>query len=102
MSDIKIPSWTLPIAAGILPAAFAWGTMQEQAEATAEAITKVAKALNQKGGEQAANLEVAKQYVKEFGNIAKENNTLIIPSDVNNVSSVVATAMSVIEKTKKK
>ena len=73
-----------------------------KAEATAEAITKVAEALNQKGGEQAANLEVAKQYVKEFGNLAKENNTLIIPSDVNNVSSVVATAMSVIEKTKKK
>ena len=73
-----------------------------KAEATAEAITKVAEALNQKGGEQAANLEVAKQYVKEFGNLAKENNTLIIPSDVNNISSVVATAMSVIEKTKKK
>ena len=73
-----------------------------KADATAEAITKVAKALNQEGGEQAANLEVAKQYVSEFGNLAKENNTLIIPSDVNNLSSMVATAMSVIEKTKKK
>ena len=73
-----------------------------KADATAEAITKVAKALNQECGEQAANLEVAKQYVSEFGNLAKENNTLIIPSDVNNLSSMVATAMSVIEKTKKK
>lgn len=73
-----------------------------KADATAEAITKVAKALNQEGGEQAANLEVAKQYVSEFGNLAKENNTLIIPSDVNNLSSMVATAMSAIEKTKKK
>ena len=73
-----------------------------KADATAEAITKVAKALNQEGGEQAANLEVAKQYVSEFGNLAQENNTLIIPSDVNNISSMVATAMSVIEKTKKK
>ena len=73
-----------------------------KADATAEAITKVAKALNQDGGEQAANLEVAKQYVSEFGNLAQENNTLIIPSDVNNISSMVATAMSVIEKTKKK
>tara|TARA_B100000900_G_C20550494_1_gene704541 strand:+ start:88 stop:1011 length:924 start_codon:yes stop_codon:yes gene_type:complete len=73
-----------------------------KADATAEAITKVAKALNQEGGEQAANLEVAKQYVSEFGNLAKENNTLIIPSDVNNISTMVATAMSVIEKTKKK
>ena len=73
-----------------------------KADATAEAISKVAESLNKKGGEQAANLEVAKQYVKEFGNLAKENNTLIIPSDINNVSSMVATAMSVIDKTKKK
>ena len=72
-----------------------------KADATAEAIIKVAEALNKKGGEQAANLEVAKQYIKEFGNLAKENNTLIIPSDVNNISSMVATAMSVIDKTKK-
>ena len=73
-----------------------------KADATANAITKVAEALNKKGGEEAANLEVAKQYVKEFGNIAKESNTLIIPSDVNNISSMLATAMSVINKTKKK
>jgi len=73
-----------------------------KADATAEAINKIAVALSQEGGEQAANLEVAKQYVTEFGNLAKENNTLIIPSDVNNLSSMVATAMSVIDKTKKK
>jgi regulator of protease activity HflC (stomatin/prohibitin superfamily) len=72
-----------------------------KADATAGAITVVAEALNKKGGEQAANLEVAKQYVKEFGNLAKVNNTLIIPSDVSNISSMVATAMSVIDKTKK-
>ena len=73
-----------------------------KADATAEAINKIAVALNQEGGEQAANLEVAKQYVSEFGNLAKENNTLIIPSDINNLSSMVATAMSVIEKYNKR
>ena len=73
-----------------------------KADATADAISTVAESLNKEGGEQAANLEVAKQYVKEFGNLAKENNTLIIPSDVNNISSMLATAMSVIDKTKKK
>ena len=73
-----------------------------KADATAEAIIKVAESLNKKGGEQAANLEVAKQYIKEFGNLAKENNTLIIPGDVSNVASMVATAMSVMDKTKKK
>ena len=73
-----------------------------KADATAQAITRVAEALNKKGGEEAANLEVAKQYVKEFGNLAKESNTLIIPSDTNNISSMIATAMSVINKTKNK
>ena len=73
-----------------------------KADATADAITTVAESLNKKGGEQAANLEVAKQYIEEFGNLAKENNTLIIPGDVSNVASMVATAMSVIDKTKKK
>ena len=73
-----------------------------KADATADAIAKVADALNKKGGTEAANLEVAKQYVGEFGKLAKDSNTLIIPSDVNNISSMVATAMSVIEKTKKK
>ncbi len=73
-----------------------------KADATAEALAKVAEALNAKGGTEAANLEVAKQYVGEFGKLAKDSNTLIIPSDINNVSSMVATAMSVIEKTKKK
>jgi regulator of protease activity HflC (stomatin/prohibitin superfamily) len=73
-----------------------------KADATADAIITVAEALYIKGGEQAASLDVAKQYVKEFGNLAKESNTLIIPSDVNNISSMLATAMSVIDKTKKK
>ena len=73
-----------------------------KADATASAIKTVANSLNMKGGEQAANLDVAKRYVAEFGNLAKESNTLIIPSDVNNVSSMIATAMSVIDKTKTK
>tara|TARA_Y100000389_G_C17379418_1_gene473489 strand:- start:228 stop:1148 length:921 start_codon:yes stop_codon:yes gene_type:complete len=72
-----------------------------KADATAEAINKVADALNKKGGNQAANLEVAKEYVKEFGKLAKESNTLIIPSNVSDVSSMIATAMSVIDKSKK-
>ena len=71
------------------------------ADATAAAISTVADSLNSKGGKEAANLEVAKAYVVEFGKLAKESNTLIIPSDVNNVASMIATAMSVIDKTKK-
>lgn len=72
-----------------------------KATATAEAIQKVAEALNLPGGSDAANLEVAKAYVDEFGKLAKESNTMILPADAANVASMIATAMSVIDKTKK-
>jgi len=72
-----------------------------KALATAEAIKKVAEALNLPGGSDAANLEVAKAYVDEFGKLAKESNTMILPADTANVASMIATAMSVIDKTKK-
>ena len=64
---------------------------------TAEGINKIAKALSQNGGETAANLRVAEQYVTQFGNLAKENNTMIIPSNMSDISSIIATAMSVIK-----
>ena len=71
------------------------------ADATAEGIRKVAEALSTEGGQDAANLEVAKLYIDEFGNLARENNTMIIPGNVADVSSLVATAMSTLEHTKK-
>ncbi len=64
------------------------------AEATAEGIKKVAEALAAPGGRDAANLEVAKHYLAEFGKLAKENNTMIIPGNVADLSSMVASAMS--------
>jgi len=64
--------------------------------ATAEGINKVAESLNQAGGETAANLRVAEKYIAEFGNLAKENNTMIIPANMGDISSMVATVMSVL------
>ncbi len=64
------------------------------AEATAEGIRKVADALAAPGGKDAANLEVAKNYLVEFGKLAKENNTMIIPGNVADLSSMVASAMA--------
>ena len=69
---------------------------------TAEGINKIAIELSKSGGETAANLRVAEQYVNQFGNLAKENNTMIIPSNLSDVSSIIATAMSVIDHSKKK
>jgi len=66
------------------------------AHATAEGIKKVAESLSLTGGETAANLRVAEKYIAEFGNLAKENNTMIIPANMGDISAMVATVMSVI------
>lgn len=72
------------------------------ASATAEGIRKIAESLSLAGGETAANLRVAEQYIAQFGNLAKENNTMIIPSNMGDISAMVATVMSVLEHTKQR
>ncbi len=68
--------------------------------ATATGIRKVAESLSMVGGETAANLRVAEKYIEEFGKLAKENNTMIIPANLGDISSMVATVMSVLEHSK--
>lgn len=65
------------------------------AMATAEGITEIAKSINAEGGTDAVNLRIAEQYIGEFGNLAKENNTMIIPANLSDVAGVVATAKQV-------
>lgn len=60
----------------------------------------VAEAIGKEGGMSAANLKVAELYISAFGNLAKTNNTLIIPSNVSDVAGLVASAMSVLDKTR--
>jgi len=69
------------------------------AVATAEGIRKIASAIQEPGGSDAVNLRVAEQYIKEFGNLAKEGNTLIIPTNLSEVGGMVAAATSLIKKT---
>ena len=69
------------------------------ATATAEGIRQVAEAIEAPGGYQAVQLRVAEQYVEKLGLLAKENNTMIVPVNVADVSSIIATAMSVIKQT---
>jgi len=70
------------------------------ARATAWGIREIAKAINEKGGTAAVNLQVAEQYLKEFGKLAQTNNSMIIPTDLSDVAGIIAAATSVIEKTK--
>ncbi|RLA08094.1 MAG: paraslipin [Gammaproteobacteria bacterium] len=71
------------------------------ANATANGIKKVSEALSQKGGEVAVNLRVAEKYIEQFGKLAKENNSMIIPANTADIASTVATLMSVVEHSKK-
>jgi regulator of protease activity HflC (stomatin/prohibitin superfamily) len=68
------------------------------ANANANAVRVVAAAMETPGGMSAANLKVAGQYIEAFANLAKTNNTLIIPSTVSDVAGVVASAMTVLDK----
>ncbi len=67
------------------------------AKAKAEGIRAVAEALNEKGGLNAVNVRVAEQYITEFGNLAKTNNTVIIPTDLSDIAGMVKSAQSVIK-----
>ena len=69
------------------------------AAATAESIRKVAESISGPGGAEAVQLRVAEQYVQEFGRLAKENNTMIIPAELSNVASMVALASKAIKST---
>ena len=71
------------------------------AMATADGIRKVAEAIEAPGGSDAVNLRVAEQYIREFGNLAKENNTLIIPSDLGDVGGMVASITKTLDAVKK-
>ena len=70
------------------------------AEANAAGVRAVADAINDKGGMEAANLKVATQYVEAFANLAKQSNTLILPANAGDVGRMVATAMTVLDKTR--
>nr|WP_321405433.1 SPFH domain-containing protein [uncultured Carboxylicivirga sp.] len=72
------------------------------ASATAKGIREIASAINEKGGDDAVNLRIAEQYLGEFGKLAKANNTMIIPSNMADISSIIATATSVLDTAKKK
>lgn len=67
------------------------------AEATARAVTQVAEAIRSPGGMEAVNLRVAENYVDAFAKVAKEGNTLILPSNLADMGGLVATAMSVVK-----
>ncbi|MEQ1627194.1 MAG: stomatin-like protein [Nitrospira sp.] len=67
------------------------------AQATAEGLRKVAETIQVPGGQEAVQLRVAEQYISKFGELARTNNTLILPATVSDVGSMIALAMSAIK-----
>jgi hypothetical protein len=67
------------------------------ADANAQAIQKIAAAIQATGGMEAVNLKVAEQYVNAFGNVAKEGNTLIVPGNFADMSSMIASALTIVK-----
>lgn len=70
------------------------------AQATADGIRMVAEAINNDGGQEAVSLRVAEQYVREFGKLAKENNTMILPAELANIGGAVAAITKTMATTK--
>jgi regulator of protease activity HflC (stomatin/prohibitin superfamily) len=69
------------------------------AQATAEGLRRVAETIQVPGGQEAVQLRVAEQYITKFGELAKTNNTLILPASVSDIGSMIAVAMSAIRQT---
>jgi len=67
------------------------------ANATAEGLRQVAIAMSGPGGEAAAKLKIAEEYVKQFGQVAYDARAIIVPSNVGDPSSMIATAMAVMD-----
>jgi regulator of protease activity HflC (stomatin/prohibitin superfamily) len=67
------------------------------AEASAEAIRKIAAAIQSPGGEQAVQLKVAEKAVEAYAQLAQKNNTMIVPGNMTEVSALIASAMAVMK-----
>jgi regulator of protease activity HflC (stomatin/prohibitin superfamily) len=71
------------------------------ATATAEGIRRVAEATRMPGGAEAIQLKVAEQYIHEFGKVINNADTIILPSNVADVASMITTAMNVVQQHRK-
>lgn len=67
------------------------------AEASADALRKTAAAIREPGGTDAVSLKVAEQYVSAFSQLAKTNNSLIVPANMSDISGLIAGAMQVVK-----
>jgi len=65
------------------------------ATATAGGLRQVGDALRAEGGMRAMQLRIAEQYLTQFGNLAKEGNTFVVPANLSDISSMLALATGI-------
>jgi regulator of protease activity HflC (stomatin/prohibitin superfamily) len=70
------------------------------ADASATALRQVGAAINEPGGTDAVNLRVAEEYVNAFGNLAKTNNSVIVPANMGDMGSLIAGALTIVKSQK--
>jgi regulator of protease activity HflC (stomatin/prohibitin superfamily) len=72
------------------------------ADATAGAIERVASAIRQPGGQEAVQLKVAEKAVDAYSRVAQDaTTTLVVPGDMTQVSTLIASAMKMVQATQK-
>jgi regulator of protease activity HflC (stomatin/prohibitin superfamily) len=76
--------------------------IEQVAVATANGLRAISKAISEENGLNAVNLRIAEQYLLAFGNLAKTNNTMILPSNLSDIAGVVGTATAVFNEIKDK
>jgi regulator of protease activity HflC (stomatin/prohibitin superfamily) len=68
------------------------------AHATAEGLRQVGSALSDRGGLDAMQLRIGEEYLRQFGKLAKESTTLVVPGNLSDLASVVTMATSIVRK----
>lgn len=76
--------------------------IEQVAKATANGLRAIAAAISEENGLNAVNLRIAEQYLMGFANLAKQNNTIILPSNLSDVAGIVATATAMFNEIKDK
>jgi regulator of protease activity HflC (stomatin/prohibitin superfamily) len=66
------------------------------ARATAEGLGNIAEALRQPGGDGAMRLRIAEQYIQQFGQLAKEGNTFVVPANLSDLAGMLTLASTVL------
>jgi regulator of protease activity HflC (stomatin/prohibitin superfamily) len=70
--------------------------------ATARGIEQISKVLSEEGGEKAASLQIAEKYIEAFRHLAKETNTILLPSNLQHPGAIVGEAMAIYDQLQKK